>query len=113
MMTGKAIAITGLMKNQVGSRRLLAWFNVSIAGVIEIRGCMLVRLGKNGLVVAMPRLDKDDPRRGVKIVDAQLLDAVKAAALDAYRMLGGNDGLPDWAVETPTEVENKQPAEAA
>jgi hypothetical protein len=99
-MISRNIIITGLTRNGAcrieGRRHVLAWFNAELCGLIELRGCMLVRTVSDGLAVVPPRLDKDDPRRGVRIVDKQLLNAMQVAARETYVRLGG-EGLPAWA----------------
>ncbi len=96
--TSAGIVIIGLTRNcraQDGKRRTIAFFDVAICDLIELRGCCLVRT-RDGLTVLPPRLDSDDARRGVSLADS-LIHALRVAATNAYKALGGDD-LPDWAL---------------
>ena len=111
------VTITGITLNRGKGRcNVIAYFNASICGLIELRGCSLIRTEKDGLAVYPPRLDKNDPRRGVSIIDTQLLNAMQVAARKAYRAIGGDD-LPAWALnvvsQTTATPQNVTDAEAA
>jgi hypothetical protein len=91
-----AITSISLLRNTDDGRRLVAMFDVEIAG-IAIKGCALVRTEKGGVAINTPHVP-GARERGVWFTDALLHNAVIVSARKAYRALGGND-LPAWAMK--------------
>lgn len=69
----------------VGDSRLLAYFDLRIEGVADIKGCALVQTKKHGLSVWSPPCERkhNEPERGIKFSNA-MRKAVIRVAKDAY-----------------------------
>ena len=93
------VTITGLNivarpRPNAGGSRILAHFDCKVAG-IELRGCVLVRTNKDGMVAWPPKLEGPEAvRRSVAFVDDALRHALMSSARDVYRMMGGTEA--EW-----------------
>jgi DNA-binding cell septation regulator SpoVG len=85
------------MKLATGSGKTVAYFRVEWPGYMVINECKLVE-GKNGLFAGMPQ--KEYTAAGVKkykaivYLEKALQEKVNAAAVEAYRLLGGAQPEP-------------------
>ena len=90
------------IKLATGHGKTKAYFAVEFPGNMTIYECKLVE-GKNGLFAAMPQ--KEFTQDGVKKyknlvkLDKALQNKVNAAAIEAYRLLGG--AVPESEPDIP------------
>jgi hypothetical protein len=93
-VTPDVAKITGLtrVRSKGNDRRwrVIAYFDVIICGILEVRGCALARTDYS-VTIWPPRLNDADPRRSLEFLDDGLERLVKKAALAAYVAFGGDD----------------------
>lgn len=74
--------------------QFLAYFDAEVRG-FALRGCVLVKTAKNGLVALPPKVEAPDAsRRSIAIIDNSLRHQLMMAARDVYRMMGGTEA--EW-----------------
>lgn len=70
---------------------ILAYFDARTGGLL-LKGCSLARLKNGTVTVWPPRLQTEgDNRRGVKIEDQELRQAMLASAIAAFKAVGGTE----------------------
>jgi len=111
-MLNQAIKITSLsLRDRPTQANTIdcAFFDVEIAGLIRLAGCLLKRTANGGFVASPPRLASD--RAAVDIMDNSVRHAVTAAARNAYIAMGGEHG--DYGSETPADHPDEEPRDGA
>jgi hypothetical protein len=82
--------IEKIENRSTGTLDYVAMFTVDLHG-IRIGGCILAQDGNGKLYMLGPRLGFRDQLRFVAIVDAELREAVTAAAVAEWQRMGARD----------------------
>lgn len=69
----------------VGSNQIIAYFDVRLVGIADVRGCALVQTENQGLTVWSPPCERraGEPERGIKFIGS-MRKAVTRLAKHAY-----------------------------
>jgi hypothetical protein len=92
-MPNQAIKITGLsLRDRLTQANTIdcCYFDVEIAGLIRLSGCLLKRTTRGGFVASPPKLASD--RTAITILDQGLNHVITTAARELYILMGGAHG---------------------